>query len=95
MALTIDATRFRVAENYTIFLRVVRLKRLKIADGELCYNQIAAPVAQRTERGSPKAEVVGSTPAWGACFSEKGDATWLNRFVNPVWHQVCYTPNED
>ena len=25
-----------------------------------------APVAQRTERGSPKAEVVGSTPAWGA-----------------------------
>ncbi len=24
-----------------------------------------APVAQWIERGSPKAEVVGSTPAWG------------------------------
>ena len=33
-----------------------------------CYNLLSndAPVAQRIERGSPKAEVVGSTPAWGA-----------------------------
>src|SRR5690606_13898843 len=31
-----------------------------------CYNSAYAPVAQRTARGSPKAEVGGSTPSWGA-----------------------------
>jgi hypothetical protein len=33
---------------------------------EACYNLAQAPVAQWIERGTPKAEVVGSIPARGA-----------------------------
>ena len=55
-----------------------------------CYNLFDAPVAQRIERGSPKAVVVGSTPAWGAhdarpelCYiAARDDCILIYKFIN-------------